>query len=414
MNWFGFLKKGKHIDSKGRPFDATDEKLNKILEVNKGREIPIAIGHPATDSPAWGWVAQLKRMGDELLALPRELVAEFEAMLKKEMFKTVSVALNPDLTIRHIGFLGSTPPAIEGLTQFKFSSAEDEIIFEFAAPGTDKPAKPAEYAHIPDSEFADPKNYKYPIDQAHIHAAMSYWAMQKNREGYGADEVKTITGRILAAAKKYGIAVDESKWQFSISNHKEVQEMKKLLALLGLTETATEDDAIAAVNTIKTSANAVFASKAVLDALELKSEDATEAGVVGLIKTFSLSHSKVIELQKENEKLDKELKDRDAEEIVRFARTKGKIRHEQETWALEYAKKDIDGFREYVNKASVVLDEEFTPKDGHAFIAPGSDVDLQVVQDISAKALEFQAAAEKRGQVVTITEAVRSVVKKKR
>ncbi len=411
MNWFGFIKKGKHVDSKGRPFDATDETLNKILEMNKGKQIPIAIGHPATDSPAWGWVNDLKRVGDELLAMPKELVTEFEAMLKKGMFKTVSVALNQDLTIRHIGFLGATPPAIDGLTQFKFSATADDagMVFEFAAS-----AKPAEYAHIPDSEFMDPKNFKYPIDQAHIHAAMSYWAMPKNREGYSAEEIKTMTGRMMAAAKKYGIAVDESKWQFSNENSKkEEHAMKKLFAKLGLTETATEDDAISAVEKIAASANAIVANKAVLGALELKPE-ATEAEVVGLISTFKQSHTAVIDLRKDNAKLEKEIGDRDAEEVVRFARSKGKITREQEPWALEYAKSDLDGFRNFINKAPVVLDPEFTDKGGATFVSPGSDVDMDTVQSIASKALEFQAAAEKNGRVVTISEAVGAVIKKKR
>ncbi len=413
MNWFGFMKKGKHIDSKGRPFEATDEKLNKILEVNKGREIPIAIGHPETNSPAWGWIGELKRAGDELLALPKQLVAEFETMLQKGMFKTVSVSLNPDLTIRHIGFLGATPPAIEGLTQFKFSAAgADDIVFEFAANKADKPSKPAEYAHIPDDQFADPKNYKYPIDQEHIHAAMSYWAMPKNREGYNPDEVKAITNRILAAAKKYGITIDESKWQFSISNQKGETQMKKLLSLLGLTETATEDDAIAAVNTIKASVNAIVANKAVLGVLELKPE-ATEGEVVGLITLMKKSHADIVDLRKDHARLEKEIADGKAEDAVHFARVKGKITQAQEPWALEYAKRDLKGFQEFVNKQPVV-DEEMAPKDGHSFTMPGADVDLTRVQDISSRALEFQAEEAKRGHVITITEAVHAVVKKKK
>jgi hypothetical protein len=74
--------------------------------------------------------------------------------------------------------------------------------------------KPSEYESILDDEFADPVNYRYPIDESHVKAALSYWGMPKNREQYTAEEVKTITQRILKAAKKAGIEIDEDKWNF--------------------------------------------------------------------------------------------------------------------------------------------------------------------------------------------------------
>ena len=345
MDWFAIFKTGKHVDSKGRPFEATTDTLDKIIEMNKGREVPIAIGHPETDSPAWAWSSELKRIGEILYAKPKQIVAEFEEWVKKGLYKERSISLNPDMTLRHIGFLGAMPPAVEGLPAVKFAAEESSMVFEFSS--------------VPGVLFGEKSN-------------------DKNQ------------------------------------NDKEVTGMKRLFALLGLTETATEDDAIAAVTTIKTSAGAVFASKPVLDVLELKADDASEAKVVQTITLMKQSHAMVIELQKDNARLDKEIKDRDAEEVVRFARTKGKITREQEPWALEYAKSDIDGFRTYVNKAPVLLDPEFTDKGGATFVSPGSDVDMETVQSIATKAMAFQAEAEKNGRTVTISEAVGAVVKKKR
>jgi len=131
MKWFPFFKTGKHTSSTGQAFDATSESLDKIIDMNKSREVPIAIGHPTTSSPAWGWVNELKRVGDTLYAKPKQLVAEFEAMVNKGMFKNISVSLNPDLTIRHIGFLGATPPAIPGLVA-EFSESNDAVQVEFS------------------------------------------------------------------------------------------------------------------------------------------------------------------------------------------------------------------------------------------------------------------------------------------
>jgi hypothetical protein len=131
MKWFPFFKGGKHTDSKGTAFNATPEVLGKIIEMNKGREMALAIGHPKTNSPAWGWADELKRVGDVLYAKPKTLVPEFEAMVKKSMFKNVSVSLNPDMTIRHFGFLGATPPAIPGL-QAEFAADDTATTIEFS------------------------------------------------------------------------------------------------------------------------------------------------------------------------------------------------------------------------------------------------------------------------------------------
>jgi len=70
-------------------------------------------------------------------------------------------------------------------------------------------------------KYADP-GYKgdkkrYPIDsEAHVRAAWSYINMPKNQEGYTAEQIKNIKGRITSAAKKYGI---------SIKNNEEVNKM---------------------------------------------------------------------------------------------------------------------------------------------------------------------------------------------
>jgi len=65
--------------------------------------------------------------------------------------------------------------------------------------------KPGEFEHLADDQFADPVNYRYPIDEAHIRAALSYWGMPKNKEPYTSDEQDIISGRIEKAAEKFEI-----------------------------------------------------------------------------------------------------------------------------------------------------------------------------------------------------------------
>lgn len=57
-------------------------------------------------------------------------------------------------------------------------------------------------------DYADPTNYKYPIDtEAHVRAAWSYINQADNRKGYSAEELSAIEGRIKRAAQKFGIEI---------------------------------------------------------------------------------------------------------------------------------------------------------------------------------------------------------------
>jgi hypothetical protein len=64
--------------------------------------------------------------------------------------------------------------------------------------------KPAEYAHIPESQFADPVGYNYPVDKEHVLAAIRYFLKPANRNVYDPKAQKIIYERILRAMKKYG------------------------------------------------------------------------------------------------------------------------------------------------------------------------------------------------------------------
>ena len=60
------------------------------------------------------------------------------------------------------------------------------------------------------SEYADPKNKKYPVDtKEHVRAAWSYINMPKNRRQYSSSELSAIEGRIKSAAKKLGVDIND-------------------------------------------------------------------------------------------------------------------------------------------------------------------------------------------------------------
>ena len=65
---------------------------------------------------------------------------------------------------------------------------------------------------IKPSKYADPKNFKYPIDsEEHARAAWSYIHQSRNRKGYSANELKSMENRIRKALEKYGVDIEEEK-----------------------------------------------------------------------------------------------------------------------------------------------------------------------------------------------------------
>lgn len=136
--------------------------------------------------------------------------------------------------------------------------------------------------------------------------------------------------------------------------------MKELWKLLGLSEDAKEEAAVAAVNKLRGDLEAkrvvVIANKGVLDALGL-AESATESEIIGTIEAMKQSHTKIDDVVKELSTLKAGLTQRDADGAVEMAMKEGKITPAQKDWALDYAKRDLEGFRVFVSKAPVVVIE---------------------------------------------------------
>ena len=93
----------------------------------------MVIGHPKTDSPAYGWVEALKREGKTLLAKLKQVQPDFAELVRAGRYKKRSICLNGDGSLRHVGFLGGAPPAVKGLAEVRFAEGGDLHLFEFAA-----------------------------------------------------------------------------------------------------------------------------------------------------------------------------------------------------------------------------------------------------------------------------------------
>jgi hypothetical protein len=62
------------------------------------------------------------------------------------------------------------------------------------------------------SKYADPVNFKYPIDtEAHARAAWAYIHQARNKKKYEAAEFDFICNRIKKALKKFEVEIEEAK-----------------------------------------------------------------------------------------------------------------------------------------------------------------------------------------------------------
>lgn len=126
--------------------------------------------------------------------------------------------------------------------------------------------------------------------------------------------------------------------------------LKKLAAKLGLPETATEDEVMAAVAKLLDASGDV--PEAVAAALGVTAKDAST--VVASIHALRQSTKGMVS-RVDFDALTAKLAKRDAEEVVAKALADGKITPDQKEWAAQYAASDLAGFQTFVAKAPVVL-----------------------------------------------------------
>lgn len=153
-NWCEIFKTGTFKDSKGETHTYTLDELEKMKSnyENVHNQVPICVGHPQTDSPAFGWFDKMKispnKAGYSLLSTFKNVVPEFKEAVKRGLYKTRSLSHTPDYVIRHLAFLGGATPAIKGLEQFCFAGEDDnDIRIEYESapePSTDTDADKTE------------------------------------------------------------------------------------------------------------------------------------------------------------------------------------------------------------------------------------------------------------------------------
>ena len=131
MKPFEIFRTGTHTSLNGQTKDFSESDLDTIAASYNPteHEAPIVIGHPETNAPAFGWIEKIKRVGDRLIAFPKQVNNEFSELVKSGAFKKRSISITPDLKLNHVGFLGAAAPAVKGLKDVEFSENLDEQEF---------------------------------------------------------------------------------------------------------------------------------------------------------------------------------------------------------------------------------------------------------------------------------------------
>lgn len=137
------FKVGKHTDASGVVRECTPEMLAEIAatyDINL-HEAPYVIGHPKTDDPAYGWAGAVEfdAKDGKLYSVDKDVFPAFADIVNAGLYNKKSASFyqpehpnNPTpgkWYLRHVGFLGATPPAIKGLKSASFADGDQCIEF---------------------------------------------------------------------------------------------------------------------------------------------------------------------------------------------------------------------------------------------------------------------------------------------
>lgn len=131
-DWTEIFRSGDY----GMKGSYTDADLDKVVaNFNTSDQVPIVLGKPRHDSPAWGWLSEVKRVGNVLVGRVGELHKDFVQALAENKIRNRSVriartAAGPKLL--HLGFLGVEFPEAGGLRQTgQFTGDVDWVDYGF-------------------------------------------------------------------------------------------------------------------------------------------------------------------------------------------------------------------------------------------------------------------------------------------
>lgn len=138
------FRPGTYTAKNGKVVSFSEQDVQKAAETFDPNKfsVPVVVGHPKHDKPAYGWAKNVS-FSDGLLSADVDVASEFADVVRNGSYKKISASFfdpnaknnpNPGThTLKHIGFLGAAAPAVSGLQDVSFSDDEGDILtFEFS------------------------------------------------------------------------------------------------------------------------------------------------------------------------------------------------------------------------------------------------------------------------------------------
>ena len=235
--------------------DISEADLETVLSnFNPDYHNPPVVKDHEESGPAFGWVKELWKEGKSLWARLRDIPKTVRAEIKEKAWLKISAAFYPDfegrgLALRHISLLGACPPQVKGMKTWKDRHGAFMAFMEVEITDKDKEAqrarsekygisilpngnvtKPQSYSDIPDEEWADPVNYRYPCSsEKGVRASIKWWAESEASGIYPSEDRAGITERLVGFAEKFKVeakSLKDSEGTMELTEAK-VQELLK-------------------------------------------------------------------------------------------------------------------------------------------------------------------------------------------
>lgn len=363
---FQVLPEGKIEINGESPAYLNEEAARKVIAVFKARGNDMVIDYEhqtLTDgqAPAAGWVKDLLWKGKDGLWAVVEWTKKAKDYLENREYRYFSPVMfigASDRTVAALVNIALTnTPAINNLAPIVAKMKLDEArAAQDARSGKWKIAvkegghvtKPGQWADVPDEEFLDPVNYRYPCpDAAQTRSAAAYWGQAGNQEQYTAAERALIEKRLNKFREKFNIG--------KTVTGKEKTNMEKLKQILKLAVDATEamiEEAVTLLVTkakdLETQVASLVACKEVLEALGAK-PDAKKEEVVRIVASLKAPGDVAVALSQEVAALKTKIAGIEQQDLVALAINTGKTSPEElDKWGRDLALKNPESFKQIV------------------------------------------------------------------
>ncbi len=132
--WFAIFRAGNYGEKGDWPVSRL-QKVASNYDPDRVGRAALQVEHDNAAKPVFGFIEELKVVGDTLWAKPKELVESFVQMVRDKKFRGVSAQFNKAFDyLCHVAFLIESDPHVEGLPEATFSKLHgvDAVSFDIS------------------------------------------------------------------------------------------------------------------------------------------------------------------------------------------------------------------------------------------------------------------------------------------